>query len=75
MMRDTEAAIDDEPAGSASLIEIRFGQNCFRVGNVSERVQLASLGGLFVTAITALLVHAHTATRSPRAADEEAQLS
>ncbi|MFF2895507.1 hypothetical protein [Streptomyces sp. NPDC057966] len=68
MARDT--GIDDEASHPDSLLELRSGEHSIRVGNVSERVQLAVVAGLFVTAITALLVNAYTSTRSPQAADE-----
>lgn len=74
MSEDTSA--DGAASTSDTCFELRLGKRVhFRVGDVSERVQLEVVRGLTLTALAALTVHACLAIRSPRPVDEPAPSS
>ncbi len=68
----------DDVAASTSdtCFELHLGKwGHFRVGDVSERVQLEVVRGLVATALATLVVHAISVIRSPRPVDEPAPSS
>lgn len=68
MPNDTSA--DGAAPTSDSCFELRLGGIHFRVGKVSERVQLEVVRGLVATALAALAVHAYSIKRSHHPLDE-----